>query len=232
MIKSSRRKKKSSDFEYTVMLHPELMDKIPRIKRAGSWDETTAFIMLDKGYFINGMIYIRTFSSFGYDPQSENHVYLKNLMTYAGFETIDVFDRFDPTKGIRYDGNVYEPLSDNSIIGNELSDAKIKLTEDEISDIKRALNNPDDKESKEILSRYDDSTIEFLSSVEDWGDYILFPITDKNGKADYFKGTAENVEEWNIPQFMIGTPGNTWMQQTIDNGAIEEIAALAAVLGI
>ena len=176
---------------------------------------------MEKGYYPEGRLTIRTTSSTSYGSlPAYVSISYKVYIYYTAYEGIVAYDKENPLVGIFYDGYANESPMSNCVTGNYYSDAGIDLSSIEIEEIQKALENEDSEESKKILAKYDSKIIEFVKK-SGWGDYILIPDSDENGNTQNFKGSTANIEEWNTEKYMLGRFKDGWMKKQIESGLVK-----------
>ena len=200
----------------SVKLRPDLIIDLPDGYQAWSLEDSTSYIVLDEGYLPCGNISVRTTTQSSLFSSRSSHISYKILLYYAAYNAITVYDRNHPERLINLGTYWDYPVASGAVVGNSYSDSGIDLTGLEIQEIQRALENRESIESLEILARYDPKVIEFVEQ-NGWGDYILIPDKDENGNQKNVKGTADNLWSWYIPEYMIGHPNETWINENIDD---------------
>ena len=221
--------RKNTAFNYSVKLMPGLMDSFSKDEQAWSMQECTAVVLLEKGFYPEGSLTIRTIQTSTIGSVTYNtSVSYRAYIHYMSYEGIAVYDKENPLIGVSYNGYFNNSPMSNCVVGNDYADAGIDLSGVEIEEIQKALENESSEESQKILSKYDKKVVDLVRKTG-WGDYILIPDTDENGKTQNFKGSTSNADAWNIAKYMCGKFEDGWMQTQLKAGAMKDIANFVAL---
>lgn len=231
--------------QYEVRLRLDLMMDLFETEQAWAMSDCTTIIMLEKGFTHSGTLTVRTrkkrsaldsspwnsYSSSasellrGYLSGDNSPVYTSSYRCYpyySAYEAIVLYDKEHPERFMTYDGTLYSPIASTAVIG-ENSWELDGLEKSDVEEIQRALTDETSEESKKTFEKYDEKVIERIRK-QDWGSYVLFQGKDANGEAINYKGSVDDVKEWNVEKYMIGQWSDSWMDEAIKEGALEAIS--------
>lgn len=214
-------------YSCSIRLHPELISELLDTYQAWDLDSCTVYLILDDGYIPEGSLIIRQ-SAIGIGSETTSYT---GLISYSAYESIAFFDKKDTNKALLEDICLNRSAASNAVIGNAYSDAGIDITELDLSKIQEALADRESEDSKEVLNHYDESVIRFVEN-HDWGDYVLIPDTDESGEQHNFKGTTNNIGQWNIPKYMIGVRNENWIHEKLADDVLTKINMALLILQV
>ena len=233
-------KRKENDYGYTVRLRPEIMVDLDGDQQIWDLDECTAYAVLEEGYFPAGYISIRTGRESALtglkDYSSLQVTGLASLLNsssttyrmfcyYASFGMVSIYDKRDMSKGTIIDHYIHQPIAVNAVSGNNYEDWGVDLNSLDIEEIQKALKDKESEESKEILAKYDSKDVEFVEK-NGWGDYVLFPDKDENGKQKNVRGETDTVSTWFVPKYFLAMPEENWTESQISGDLLSYLKIL------
>lgn len=214
----------TSEYSYIVKLQPALMDSLFLSTVANTIEECTGILLLETGYYPAGSLRIKTtnVSSGRYAPVTMGVIY-NTYVYYDAYEGITVYDVNDPLHAECYYFYNTDPMISHCTIGNAYNEKDMDLSSEEIEAILEALEDKESEASAEILAKYSQETIDFVA-YNGWGDYLYIPEEDEQGNQIGKTYSMDDKTEWNVDKYMIGKYEESWMEDQVANGVVDEIA--------
>ena len=229
--------RESKEFTYEVKLLPGLMEQFPEILCAQNMAEATALLLVEKGFYPDNQLTIRTrtvsnsqnttvntaniYEFLGKEPPHDNSTY-QTLFGYTAYEAISIYNIDNPVSGTIAAYYADSSIISDCIVGNTYQEKNIKLTTDEIDAILKALEDPESEESVALFAQYPQSTIDFVSQ-NGWGTYIYIPDGDETGNSGGRTYTSDEIDQLNIEKYMLGKHDDQWFEQEIQNDLISNL---------
>lgn len=223
---NSKERKKNKDYGYTVRLEPGMMDSFAESMRANTLEESTCIVMLEKGYYPDNCLQIRSTTSYSgtYSLFGDRTTYTPYISYYA-YEGIAIYNVNKPLEMSYYDFYANPSLLGNAVVGNSYQDSSLDLTAEQINEILEALEDKTAPESAEILAKYPKETVDFVE-FNGWGNYIYIPEEDENGNAIGRSYSTEETNLWANEKYMLAVHEEGWMDEQIENNAIPTLAVI------
>lgn len=227
-------KKETPQYQYEVRLQPGQMDEYPEENRALTLADGTALILLEKGYYPDYQLTIRTeHHTNGYVPGVPSlSSLLPNYHTdpytysvyfgYMAYEAIAIYNMNNPLAGTYAEYYVADPLIADSVVGNRYTDRDLNLSSQEIDAILAALEAPERPENAKLLSKYSPEIIDFVSE-NGWGTYIYIPEPGEDGKENGKTYSSDERYKWNVEKYMLGAHEDGWLFRQLQNDVMENV---------
>lgn len=210
------------DYGYTVRLQPGLMSQLLDGMLAGTLEECTSIVLLEKGYYPDNCLQIKSTSSYSYSYTLSTYnstTTYKPYISYYAYEGINIYSVSNPLDMVYYDCYINGSLLSNSVVGNSYSDSGLDLTAEQINEILEALEATEDPASQEILAKYPQETIDFVS-YHGWGNYLYIPETDAEGNAIGKTYSTDDTAIWATEKYMLGLYEEGWLEAQLADNAI------------
>ncbi|MBE5809869.1 MAG: hypothetical protein E7318_02920 [Clostridiales bacterium] len=219
--------KKEKDYGYTVRLQPGLMNSFLDSMLASTLEECTSIILLEKGYYPDNCLQIKSTSTYG-NYSAFLSDYFGGVTTYTpyishyAYEGIIIYSVSNPLEMLYYDCYVNSSLMANAVVGNSYSDSDIGLNAEEINEIMAALENREDPASAAVLEKYPKETVDFVD-FHGWGNYLYIPEVDANGNPIGQSYSTEEADKWSTEKYMLGVYEEGWMNAQLADGAMSTL---------